>query len=224
MRDLRRERELLGMSREEVAAATRIPMRYVTALEEAEDAGKSPPPFLFGYRRQYESFLDSLGEGAVGRSTSGPAPYVRAEPEPEPEAEEAPRGLPVARLILGGFLATLVLVLAVEIGGAVMDHAPEGAQTTPGQPVASEPKSDLPVQKVELRAIEPTRVTVIADGQTLFSGVMDPGVTQTYEGHERMSVDASDLTKLTVRHDGSRIEPLGNLSFGRRLVFIQEKP
>jgi len=223
MRDLMRERERLGMSREEVAAATRIPMRYVAALEEAEDASKSPPPFLFGYRRQYESFLDSLGDGEVGRPTSGPAPYVRAEPAPEPEPEEAPRGLPVARLILGGFLATLVLVLGARIGSAVLDRSP-GADPAGAEQAATPPKSDLPVQKVELRAIEPTKVTVIADGQTLYSGVMDPGVTQTYEGHERLTVDASDLTKLTVRHDGSRIEPLGNLSFGRRLVFIQEKP
>lgn len=213
MRDLQRERERLGLSREEVAAQTRIPLKYVIALEDAEDTGKNPPPFLFGYRRQYEGFLDTLGDGEVPAAAAGPAPYVRAEPAEEVEPEEAPRPFPVARLVLGGFLVTLALVLAVKIGSTLLERGPAG----PAEP-------EFPIQKVDLRAIEPTRVTVIADGVTLFSGTLEPGATRTFEGRERLSVDTSDLTRLTVRHDGARIEPLGNLTYGRRLVFIQEKP
>lgn len=215
MRDLMRERERLGLSRAFVASSTRIPLRYVVALEEAEDAGKNPPPFLFGYRRQYEAFLDSLGDGAARQgatAASAPAPYVRPEePAPAPEAKR----VPVARLVLGGFVATLTLVLGIKVGSALLARAPEA---TP----EAEAESAVPVQKVELRAVEPTRVSVVADGSTLFSGVLEPGVTRAFEGRERLEVDASDLTRLTVRHNGERIEPLGNLTYGRRLVFIQE--
>lgn len=214
MRDLKRERERLGLSREEVAAQTRIPLRYVDALEEAQDAAANPPPFLFGYRRQYESFLDSLSDGAVPSAESGPAPYVRAEVPPEVEAEvEAPRRVPVARLVLGGFLATLIIALVGKLSVTLADR-----------PATPPPEPEIPVQKLELRAIEPTKVTVEADGQTLFTGTLEPGAARTFEGRERISVDASDLTRLAVRHEGLRIEPLGNLSYGRRLVFIQEKP
>lgn len=214
MRDLQRERERLGLSREEVAAQTRIPVRYIGALEEALDAGKSPPPFLFGYRRQYESFLDSLGDGSLSSPEAGPAAYVRAEAPPElPPEEEAPRSFPVARLVVGGFLVTLMLVLLSKLSLTLVDGPAPAAED-----------ALLPVQKVELRAVEPTRVTVIADGETLFTGLIEPGAARTFEGRERLVVDTSDLTRLTVRHEGLRIEPLGNLTYGRRLVFIQEKP
>ena len=227
MRDLRRERERLGLSREEISAQTRIPLRYVGALEDAEDARANPAPFLFGYRRQYESFLDSVSEGVAPPEEAAPdepAQYVRAEAPAEEEVEEAatPQGVPIVRLVVGGFLATLILVLGAKVVTMLSDRPAESADGLEVVAAASTPEPPaVPAQKLELRSTEPTRITVIADGQTLFAGVLEAGTTRAFGGHERLEVDTSDLTVLTVRHNGERIEPLGNLSYGRRLVFIQ---
>lgn len=226
MRDLKREREQLGIPREQVAAATRIPLRYVVALEDGEAAVKHPGPFLFGYRKQYEAFLDSVergtpaasaGEGSESTGSSLQA-YVRAGAAPPGAAGETTdtlptSAIPVARLVIAGFVATLAVVVVIKLGAAIAARP----ETPPPEPV-------LPVQTLDLRATEPTRITVKADGQTLFSGLLQPGKSQTYEGHARLEVETADLTVVTVRHNGERIEPLGNLSKGRRLVFIQETP
>lgn len=224
MRDLRREREVLSLSREEISAQTRIPMRYISALEDAEDAASGGAPFLFGYRRQYEAFLDSVSEGAALPEAGGaPAPYVRAEEQAsnEAEGEEQPPSVPLVRLVVGGFAATLILVLAIKVVAMVAERPPAEKPTAEEAAAAAE-EALGPVQKVEVRSTEPTRITVVADGETLFSGVLNPGQTRAFEGRERLELDTSELTVLTVRHNGERIEPLGNLSYGRRLVFIQE--
>lgn len=230
MRDLRRERERLGLSREEISAQTRIPLRYVGALEDAEDASPNPAPFLFGYRRQYEAFLDSVSEGAALADTGEPAAYVRAEAPADADAEapEGAPGLPLVRLLVGGFAATLIVVLLIKVVALVAERPPEADPAAdPGADpaVAAAPvleESPFPIQKVELRSTEPTKITVRADDQVIFSGVLDAGQTRAFEGRGRLEVDTSDLTVLSVRHNGERIEPLGNLSYGRRLVFIQE--
>lgn len=225
MRDLRREREVLSLSREEISAQTRIPLRYVSALEDAEDAAPNPAPFLFGYRRQYEAFLDSVSEGAaLPEAGAAPAPYVRAEAAAAPgedEGAEATPEVPLTRLLIGGFAATLIVVLLIKVVAIVAERPPEAPPTVEEAAAAAE-EALGPVQTVEVRSTEPTRITVRADGETLFSGVLNPGQTRAFEGRERLELDTSELTVLTVRHNGERIEPLGNLSYGRRLVFIQE--
>lgn len=212
MRDLRRERERLGLSREEVAAQTRIPLRYLVALEEGETGGLPAGPFLYGYRKQYETFLNLDDESLTAEDAatdSGLRPVLR--PEEEPEAPAPARTVPVGRLVGGGFILTLAVALALKVGTLLVERVP-----------AAPTAADLPTQRVEVRAIEPTKVTVKADGETLFSGTLQPGAAQTFEGRQRLEVEAADLTRVTVRHNGDRIEPLGSLTRGRRLVFIQD--
>lgn len=212
MRDLRRERERLGLSRDEVAAQTRIPMRYLVALEEGDAGGLPAGPFLYGYRKQYETFLNLDDESLTAEDAAtenGIRPVLR--PEEEPETAAPRRAVPIGRLVMGGFIATLAVALAVKVGALLVERAP----------VTPEAET-LPVQRLEVRAIEPTKVTVKADGETLFAGTLKPGAAQTWEGHRRLEVEAADLTRVTVRHNGERIEPLGSLTRGRRLVFIQD--
>lgn len=211
MRDLKRERERLGLSRESVAASARVPLRSLAALEDGTPPGSPPPPFLTGYRRKVEAWLDAQQGGAVQPGEGEVRPYVRPEPEAAEAEAPAPEGVPIARLVIGGFVATLAVVLVFKVGAAALSRPP----APPTEP-------EIPVQKVELRAIEPTRVAVRADGKTLFSGTLEPGAAQTFEGRGRLEVDTSDLTRVSVRHNGERLEPLGNLSSARRLVFIQE--
>ena len=267
MSDLKRRREVLGLTREEVAERTRIPLRFIVALEDGDDSEVRKGPFLASYRKQYDTFLrvDDLDQAP----TDGPAPYVRVTDEDLPTGGPVSDGPPITRLVVGGFLATLALGLLVKVAGTVAGRppaedapaaagveaegitmveaqspvvtpappTPDAATPAPPTPDAAPPDAAPPdaapaapvgtaaergLQTLALRATDPTRVAVRADGETLFSGILEPGPGKSFEGRDRLEVDASDLTRITVRHNGLRVEPLGNLTQGRRLVFIQE--
>lgn len=260
MSDLRRRRESLGLSREDVVERARIPLRYLVALEDGPDAELQKGPFLASYRRQYENFL-RLDDLEAARPAGEPSNLIRVDERDEAPPAPPAAPVPVPRLVLSGFLATLALALLFQIGDTLLHRDPEVApeapaamaattmvepmvlpagvaaptegttplvaEASPPAPVAPPPlpavnEDGLAVQAVEVRAIEPTRVTVRADGETKFSGLLEPGPARSFQGYRRLEVDASDLTRITLRHNGVRVEPLGNLSSGRRLVFLQE--
>ncbi len=132
-------------------------------------------------------------------------------------------GLPLGRLI-GAVAASvvacaLVLALAVELLG---DEPQDLTTVTPGE--------EGPPPRVTVRTSEQVRMTVEVDGERIFHGWLcaraAPRCEQVglYEapGGARVAVTLGDLTRVTVRYDGRLVEPLGNLSAGRRLVFLED--
>lgn len=109
---LKRERELREVSLEEVAKATRISERFLTALENED--WKKLPGGLFGraFVRTAARYLGLdeeklLGEYDLARGETAPA----APPRPAERIPSPPKWIPVA-IVLG----VLVLLLAVALG------------------------------------------------------------------------------------------------------------
>lgn len=139
-----------------------------------------------------------------------------------------------ARLGLRGVGAAAAMVtitlLLMQIAHRLLDQPPE-----PEPAVAEAPATpDLPeaVEEPGLRiaAIEPVGLKVAADGQVVYQGVLcagpPPGCpesTLSFATARELSVEVADLTRVRVIYNGSRVEPLGNLSASRRLVFIDDR-
>jgi hypothetical protein len=82
--------------------------------------------------------------------------------------------------------------------------------------------ADQPDQHVRVRAIEATRLRLEADGAVIFDGVLHAGTIVEAAGHDRVVIDSSDLSRIRVSYNGESVDPLGNQSVGRRLVFIDD--
>ena len=242
MANLRAERERRGLTLDEVAERARIPRRYLAALEEGDHEVLPKGPFWSGYRKQYLVFL-GLEEAEGEERTETTAGVVRDPERPTPTAVPLEAGeatapvrpkvhsetLSMLRLVAGAFLVTMALVLGFRLLGHLgrgdEDPRPEDP---PPAPVAvavedeAAPGEATDLEVVRLRATEPIRVKVTADGQVVQEGTFAPGRTTEFRARERIEVDAENLTMLSVWYDGERIEPLGNLSQGRRLVFIHD--
>jgi cytoskeletal protein RodZ len=190
---LRRERERRGLTHEDVARLARIPARYVKALEEGDLQALPAGPFRNGYRRQYLEFLD-LDEQDLIATERAPAPEI-----------------PALRLALGGFAVTALLVVGLRVGASAVDWIERPAAEAAAQPTAS--------QIVAVRAIDATTITVRVDAGEAEKVRLAPKETRVLHGHDRVEVDAQDLTRVVVTYNGERVEPLGNISAGRRLVF-----
>ncbi|RME25408.1 MAG: helix-turn-helix domain-containing protein [Deltaproteobacteria bacterium] len=311
--DLRQERQRRGLSLDEVSRHSRIPRRYLDALETGHTDDLPPGPFIRAYQRQYLAFLGLPPQAPVRRHPRPVAPSVAAtgqtdttrtdttrtdsarsktarsdtarsdtarsntarsntarsntarsntarspaepplpdEPTLEHDVTERSRtitrqvdGVPVIRLVLAGFLVTLALVLAMKLLSGLIDRAAEAsaAPTAVPQvdrapdrqaPAASPPPlpptgeapaaAVVPGMRVHLQAHERVRVQVALDGEPAFDGWLGPGDAHDFLGADEIAIDVSDLTRLSISYDGQRVEPLGNLSHPRRLVFVRDR-
>ena len=192
---LRRERERRGLAYDDVARLARIPVRYVKALEDGDLQALPAGPFRNGYRRQYLEFLE-LDEQDLIATERALAPEI-----------------PALRLTLGGFAVTALLVVGLRVGASAVDwiEQPSAPQATAAKSVAS--------QIVAVRAIDATTITVRVDEDEAEKVPLGPNETRVLQGRDRVEVDAQDLTRVVVTYNGERVEPLGNISRGRRLVF-----
>ncbi len=105
---LKQERELRELEREDLAAATRLGVGVIEALESGDKARMPPRAYVVGYLRSYA--------GAAGLDADELVLRWQEAAGPEPEEARRPRArrwlpLLVAALVLGVVGAMLVSVL-----------------------------------------------------------------------------------------------------------------
>lgn len=219
--ELRSARERAGLSIDQAADKTRIPKKYLEALERGDLSAFPPGPFLSGYTRQYRKFL-TLPE----TPTAAPEPEVRLGPAPKAAPRITPGGVQDfddrtvtvpsilkqsrGRLfaLAGALLAVIVLV--IQVGRSALEPAPTDI-------------GEVPDQNVLLRVTEPVRAEVVADGRTVFHGLLTPGPDAKFAAHDRLELDLGSLEPVTIQYNGSALKPLGAQSRPRRLVFVDDR-
>jgi cytoskeletal protein RodZ len=105
---LKQERELRDLEREDLAAATRLGLGVIEALESGDEARMPPRAYVIGYLRSYA--------GAAGLDADELVLRWQEAAGPEPEEARRPRArrwlpLLVAALVLGAVGAMLVSAL-----------------------------------------------------------------------------------------------------------------
>jgi cytoskeleton protein RodZ len=105
---LKQERELRDLEREELAAATRLGVGVIEALESGDEARMPPRAYVVGYLRSYAT--------AAGLDPDELVLRWQEAAGPEPEADRRPRArrwlpLLVAALVVGVLGALLISAL-----------------------------------------------------------------------------------------------------------------
>ncbi len=201
LRDLREARERRGLSLDEASRQTRIPARYVDALEKGDLTVFGRGPFAAGYTRQYRKFL-----GLPDR------PFELPD-EPEPTVTHTVTGpvLPSRnRMVAFGVVLMSALALATLVSREAM---------RPAEPSVGEPAD----QVVLVTTAEPLRANIQGDARNLFSGIIQAGQQQTFEAHDELILDLARLDGVTIVYNGRTLTPLGAQSRPRRLHFIDDR-
>ena len=194
---LRRERELRGVSLEEIAAATRISTRFLEALENEQWDRLPGGAFNRGFVRSIARFLGMDEEGLVAEYA-----YERKsvdDPRAGGNSEKIPRAW-------GSVFGVVLLALAVIAGGFWLGHF-RGAIAArlrgrfTGSAVASSPVT-TPISTaaarvqtpmiLTIRASQPADLTVATDGQTVFAGILQASDLKRFEAHETFVIASSD--------------------------------
>jgi transcriptional regulator with XRE-family HTH domain len=218
---LRRERLKTGLDLDRVSQETKIPARYLEAMEQEQYEKLPGRVFLFSFLRQYAHALglDELELMAQLRAEQEPPP-----PAPVPEPPRPRHRRTQARVLLPG---AAVLVFAFILVGTRpwTRSAPPVPPARRGASVVSSGSADrlvlsVPEQpppkpvapagwRLVLVAKQRTWVTAKQDGRSAFVGRLQPNESRVLEGGETIDLVIGNPEAVELSLNGKPIEIAG---------------
>lgn len=183
---LRAAREEKGLTLDDVARQTRIPIRHLEHIERGEWDALPAVTYSVGFARSYANAVgldgpaigaelrEQLG-GMRGRTSAAPAYYEPADPARVPPRSLAIVALLIAALLVGGYLYWRSKAVddpsvdesAITEGPAAPAATPAAPAATPAAP-ATGPVVIAATEEVWLRVYE-------QGGTSLYQGILRPG-------------------------------------------------
>ncbi len=213
--DLRREREIRGISLKEIADATKISKRFLEALERNDHRTLPAPVFTRGFVREYARYVGLNAEELVNRYNFAASnddriekpPTVAKYPDQLPKdispKPAAKRGIPAPMRINGGVLFTLIIAAALA-GVAYWAvqykrHERERAEAVSAIPVTTRraditptpvpapppPQPDDSKLRMTMEATAESWVELDADGKSVLHDTVQKGDRREFEASEQ---------------------------------------
>jgi cytoskeleton protein RodZ len=237
--DLKRERELRGISLQEIADSTRISLRFLQAVEE-DRLDIIPGPFFV--RAILRSYARSIGldENQVLNRYQERVMFeeqleyqeARKRPSLPPRLPRPKKAvvLVVGSIALVGIAALLYLfVFSSRESGRVPQKSPVQAKpevTTPALSVPSPQLSQEPVVEerksldLDFSFLEDTWIRVSADGQTLWDGIKKSGESLQVKAEKEVVLDTGNAGGMSFTINGENAKPLGPRGAVRKDIAI----
>ncbi|QNE33131.1 helix-turn-helix domain-containing protein [Sphingomonas sp. NBWT7] len=214
---LRDERERQGMSLEEIAARTRVPLRHLEAIEASNYGALPSPTYAVGFVRAYARALGTNEVTLASEVRVEALKAPRAQPQYQPYEIADPARVPSRGLVIGaaglGLALVILAILWFATGLLRGDTTAETPSVAVAVPAAQPPAAPTPsgAGQVTLVATGEVWLRVYdAANKTLYLGTMKPGdrfdVPPTAD-NPMINVGRPD--KLQVTLNGSNLPPLG---------------
>ncbi len=216
---LRREREMRGVSLDEISAATRISTRFLEAIE--KDQWDQLPGGVFnrGFIRSIARFLGLDEDSLVAEYALGTASDAHTHVATQRYGQMPRNWRPAA-----GAVVAVALVVAGGVAGYHRYGADIGARIharylaaragtnrgVTGSGSASLPASDPVVVSLALkmRAAKPADVKVMADGKVVFEGAVQPDDVKQFDAQYNFEITSSESSAVSLELNGQTI-PMG---------------
>lgn len=213
--ELRREREIRGISLKEIADATKISKRFLEALEGNDHKTLPAPVFTRGFVREYARYVGLNVEEMVNRYNFAAANDDRIEKPPQvaryassPPRDISPRpapkrGIPPAYAKIDRNAILLVILVAAVAGMAywAIQHKRQAdaaeaaanavpvttAKTAAASPAAPAKPADDATLRMTIEARADSWLELQADGKRAFYGDFKAGQRQEFEAKEQFT-------------------------------------
>ena len=212
--ELRREREIRGISLKEISDATKISKRFLDSLERNDHKTLPAPVFTRGFVREYARYVGLNAEEMVNRYNFAAANDDRIEKPPvvakypqTPVRDISPkpppkRGIPSFFARTDANLIAVFLIVAALAGVAYWAvqykrkerERTEAANavpvvTTPAGPLTAVPETAAAVPddstlRLTLEATANSWITLEADGRTILNTEVVPGEKHSFEAEQ----------------------------------------
>ncbi|HEY0703335.1 MAG TPA: helix-turn-helix domain-containing protein [Candidatus Acidoferrales bacterium] len=221
---LKREREMRGVSLEEIALATRIAPRFLAALESEQWEKLPGGVFNRGFIRSIAHYLgldeDSMVAEYALHTKGRPEPGVVADPPDHPETPWRQIIVLVvfaAVVIAAGWFAVQFLVPRAtaylhkrSAAAALVTPDPPKAQNNSVTPaVGADPAvvpSAAPVSlALKLEAAHDADISIVLDGKTNFSGHLSIGDVKEFSALDAIQVTSNDASALLLDLNGQMV-------------------
>jgi cytoskeleton protein RodZ len=209
--ELRREREIRGISLKEIADATKISKRFLDAIERNDHRALPAPVFTRGFVREYARYVGLNAEEMVNRYNFAavnddriekPPPVEKYPHTPVRDISPKPprkRGIPpVYARVDRNLIAAVVIAVAlagvawwaVQHRRADQDAAAETAApvtssaAVPAAAVSPKPVIDDSRLRMAMEMVGESWIELEADGKTVINDTMQKGERRTFEASE----------------------------------------
>jgi cytoskeleton protein RodZ len=220
---LKRERELRGVSLDEIAAATRISTRFLEALEKEQWDRLPGGAFNRGFVRSIARFLGMDEDGLVAeyayehKSLDEPRSAGHAQKIPRAWGSVVVAALLAAVFVAGGFwvfahfrVAILARLHGRFAGGAAANQgtvaaSPSDTVTSPSGAALPGSQGQAPVGMdlaLTIQATKPADLTVSADGQKIFAGSLQANEVKQFQAQETLEIASNDSTAFLLTLNG----------------------
>lgn len=237
--ELRREREIRGISLKEIADATKISKRFLEAIERNDHRTLPAPVFTRGFVREYARYVGLNAEEMVNRYNFASANDDRIEKPSQvekyphtPVRDISPkpprkRGIPPVyaridrNLIAAVFIAAALAAVAwwaVQYRRIDQDASAEPSTTVttssnaavPPLLVPPKPATDDSTLHLAVEAVDNAWVVLEADGKTIVNAEMMRGERRTFEANEAFRFrNIGNAAGLKLTLNGAVVPPLG---------------
>jgi transcriptional regulator with XRE-family HTH domain len=233
--ELRREREIRGISLKEIADATKISKRFLEALERNDHRTLPAPVFTRGFVREYARYVGLSAEEMVNRYNFAAANDDRIEkPPPVEKYPQTPvrdispkpprkRGIPPVYARIDRNLVAAVIIAALLAGvawWAVQNRRVDpDVAAEPVTPVTTSalvpPPSPKPVLddstlRLAVDVVDNAWVVLEADGKTVVNTELIRGERRTFEANEAFRFrNIGNAAGLKLTLNGAVVPPLG---------------
>lgn len=229
---LKREREMRGVSLEEISNATRIATRFLVAIENEQWDRLPGGVFNRGFVRAVARYLGLDEESilaeyslAAGDRQSVPI-WTGTPPAVAPDRPWLVWALAVFAVLVvigGGWFvyrgvaawrasrrAAAAAKMSAFHGLAAPYHsnAPQGSAPANSPKVTDSPAKSSPL-KLAVEAGKTTHVIVNADGKRVYSGILLAGKRRTFTARDRFTVSARNAGALLLKLNGQTMPPIG---------------
>lgn len=236
--ELRREREIRGISLKEISDATKISKRFLDALERNDHRTLPAPVFTRGFVREYARYVGLNAEEMVNRYNFAasnddriekPPPvakYAQTPPKDISPRPVAKRGIPPAITRVDRGVIYSLLIIAALSGVAYWaihyrkqrEHAEAAtpipvttrAAIPPPAAPAPAPKPDDSKLRMTVEVTANSWVTLEADGKTVLNAEVERGDKRDFEAAEQFRFRTiGNAAGLTLTLNGARVPSLG---------------
>lgn len=217
--NLRRERELRGVTLAEIANATKINPRYLRALEEEQFEILPGGIFGRGFVRsvcRYMKLDENHWVGEFARTTNQPLETLaRLAPPRVSSPGSGPRAKWSFILLLVLFGAAAYMVHDLRIQRAA-EAAPPRTQPAPAEagvlPVADTQTVQAKSSELNLQidVLDQAWLRVNVDGDTAFEGVMKAGDTRAFRARRQIELVTGNASAVVLTLNSETLAPLGN--------------
>lgn len=194
--ELAARRESLNLTLDDVARTTRIPRKYLEALESGEEDVIPVGPYRSAYLRAYREQLGLDPDGVIAPATRRRSALV-----------------PLRLLQTVAFVCVLVAVIVGLREVWLLAKVEDARQAA---------TADIPDQDLRVVANYTAFVRVTVDGDEAFARQLPGGASQLFVARDRIEVELVAAESARLWWNGEPISPQGRQDAPRKLIFVDD--